>query len=61
MKPEALKANLESLRARIEKLDSEAAYHDSNGNELLAKRMRDEQRQLEIEAGHIAHALRDGG
>lgn len=61
MRIDQLKATLVTLRTRIEKAEGEAAYYRSVGNELLSRRMEDERRRLEIEAGHIEHALSQCG
>lgn len=55
-----MKAELIRLRQRAIRCEDESAYYRSVGNELLAQRICDEQKRLEIECGHIEMALHEG-
>lgn len=49
---------LNSLRARIRRLEDEAALHRAMGREALADRVEHELKQAEIEAGTLVNILR---
>ena len=53
-----LERQLDSIRARIRRLEDEAALHRAMGRDALAERIEHEQKKAELEAGYLENILR---